>query len=236
MTSLELSFPNDSTSIPDREVSADLQDSDRARRFLNVSVAVVGLIVAAPLLLLIAVLVRLSSRGPVIYKQTRVGLDRRKAGAWRDGRRQADQGGRPFTMYKFRTMRADPAPRAETWALQNDPRVTTLGRILRKYRLDELPQLVNVMLGDMNIVGPRPEQPTIFAKLRDEVQGYQDRQRVPPGITGWAQINHHYDSSVDDVRRKVAFDLEYVQRCSALEDLRIMVRTLPVMVFKQGAW
>src|SRR6185312_3655925 len=118
-------------------------------------------------------------------------------------------------IYKFRTMAAagpgrDPA--AEVWARPDDPRVTALGRLLRLYRLDELPQLLNVLRGDMNVVGPRPEQPTIFARLRDEIDRYQERQRVRPGITGWAQINQQYDSSVDDVRRKVQFDLEYIAR------------------------
>jgi lipopolysaccharide/colanic/teichoic acid biosynthesis glycosyltransferase len=114
--------------------------------------------------------------------------------------------------------------------------VTPVGRVLRKYRLDELPQLFNVLKGDMNIVGPRPEQPEIFMKLRDEVERYGDRQRVLPGITGLAQINLHYDMSVDDVRKKVKFDLEYAARQSALEDLRTMVRTVPVVLFRRGGW
>jgi len=121
------------------------------------------------------------------------------------------------------------------WAQQDDPRVTSIGRVLRKLRLDELPQLLNVLRGDMNIVGPRPEQPAIFVYLREQVEGYQRRQRVRPGITGWAQINLAYDQSVEDVRRKVALDLEYIHRQSALEDFKIMCRTLPVMVLGRGA-
>jgi len=139
-------------------------------------------------------------------------------------------------IYKFRTMRCDHRPGNQVWASPDDPRITTVGRILRKYRIDELPQLWNVLLGDMNIVGPRPEQPRIFAQLRDEVDRYPERQRVRPGITGWAQINHHYDASIADVERKVAFDLEYVGRQSTLEDLRIMARTFPVIMFKRGGW
>ena len=115
-------------------------------------------------------------------------------------------------------------------------RVTPIGRVLRTYRLDEVPQLWNVLRGDMNVVGPRPEQPQIFAHLRTQIEHYADRQRVRPGITGWAQINHCYDRSVGDVRRKVAYDLEYLARHSVLEDLKIMVRTVPVVVFKRGAW
>jgi lipopolysaccharide/colanic/teichoic acid biosynthesis glycosyltransferase len=189
-------------------------------------------------MLVIAVLIRVTSRGPVVFTQTRVGIDRRRTttGAG-NSRRRADRGGRPFTIYKFRTMRptnGDAA--AEVWASPDDPRVTRLGRILRKYRLDELPQLVNVLLGDMNLVGPRPEQPAIFTEMQHRIPGYGQRQWVLPGITGLAQVRHRYDSSVDDVRRKVTFDLEYSDRRSALEDLRIMALTIPVVVFRRGAW
>jgi lipopolysaccharide/colanic/teichoic acid biosynthesis glycosyltransferase len=121
------------------------------------------------------------------------------------------------------------------WASDNDPRITLVGRFLRAYRLDELPQLFNVFKGDMNVVGPRPEQPEIFQQLRDRVDGYADRQRVLPGITGWAQVNHHYDQCVDDVKRKLEYDLDYISRRSPLEDLRIMTRTPVVMVLKQGS-
>ncbi len=213
-----------------------LPQSDAPRRALHLVVAAVGLVVAAPLMMTIALVIKLTSRGPVFYTQTRVGLDRRMAGRPPGNtRRRLDGGGKPFTIYKFRTMaqsNGDP----EVWATPDDPRVTAVGRMLRKYRLDELPQLVNVLRGDMNLVGPRPEQPTIFAKLRQQVPGYAERQRVRPGITGWAQINQHYDRSIDDVHRKVAYDLDYVGRQSLVEDLKIMVRTIPVVVFKQGAW
>jgi len=124
----------------------------------------------------------------------------------------------------------------QVWASREDPRVTPIGRILRKYRLDELPQLINVLKGDMNIVGPRPEQPAIFATLREQIDQYTHRQKVLPGITGWAQINHHYDASIEDVRRKLRFDLEYIQRRSWWEDLKIMAKTLPVMIFRKGGW
>ena len=208
-----------------------------ARRVLNIVVATVGLIVAFPLMLLIAALIKLTSRGPVLFTQTRVGLDRRAlSGAGGNTRRHSDLGGTPFTMYKFRTMRPADETTSETWAQPEDGRVTPLGQVLRKFRLDELPQLFNVLKGDMNIVGPRPEQPTIFVYLREQIEGYQRRQRVRPGITGWAQINQGYDTSVDDVRRKVRYDLEYIRRQSALEDLRIMARTLPVMLRRRGAW
>jgi len=210
---------------------------DAARRGLNVAVAGLGLVATAPLMLLIAGLVKLTSRGPVFYRQTRVGLNRRAPE--NDGgnhRRSVDLGGKPFTIYKFRTMRAgDVETERQVWAAQDDPRVTRLGRVLRQFRLDELPQLVNVLKGDMNVVGPRPEQPEIFANLRMQVHQYSERQRVRPGITGWAQINHHYDESVEDVRRKVAFDLDYIARQSLAEDLKIMLLTPPAMVLRKGA-
>ena len=128
----------------------------------------------------------------------------------------------------FKTIGVPPKP--------DDPRVTRVGGVLRKYRLDELPQLWNVLKGDMNVMGPRPEQPTIFAELRGQIHKYHDRQRVLPGITGWAQVNRDYGQDLDDVREKLNLDLEYVSRRSAWEDFKIMVLTVPVMLFKKGAW
>lgn len=206
------------------------------RRALNLVVAAVGLIAVAPLMLVIAALIKLTSRGPVIYRQPRIGIDRRSP-YLPDGnsRRHRNLGGAPFVMYKFRTMRPD-ASTGQVWARQGDSRVTAIGRILRKVRLDELPQLVNVLRGEMNVVGPRPEQPEIAARLRELIGGYAWRHRVLPGITGWAQINRCYDRTIDDVRQKVAFDLEYIDQCSAREDARIMLSTLPVMLGQKGGW
>ena len=216
--------------------SRSLDVRERERRALNVAVAAIGLVLAAPLLLVIAAAIKLTSRGPVIYKQTRVGVDRRR-GFGGNHRRVRDIGGRPFTIYKFRTMAAAPSrQQAECWAAPDDPRVTPVGRVLRKYRLDELPQLFNVLVGDMNVVGPRPEQPTIFAELREQIPGYVIRQRVRPGITGLAQVSQGYDACLEDVRRKVSFDVQYVARQSLAEDLKIMLKTVPTMAFKRGAW
>jgi lipopolysaccharide/colanic/teichoic acid biosynthesis glycosyltransferase len=210
----------------------------QARRVLNVLVAAGGIVLALPAMLAIAVLTKLTSRGPVLFTQQRIGLDRRalsRAGG--NTRRHMDLGGRPFVMYKFRTMYADDRHAAgAVWASPGDPRVTPIGRVLRACRLDELPQLFNVLKGDMNVVGPRPEQPAIFVQLREQIEGYQRRQRVRPGITGWAQINLQYDRSIDDVRKKVAFDLDYIRRQSGREDLKIMLRTLPVMLLRRGGW
>ena len=200
------------------------------------SVALLAIVVTAPVMLLIDVLIKLDSRGPVIYSQPRVGLDRRSPS--RDGgpdrRRSVDLGGRVFTIHKFRTMRCVPEGSAQEWASKDDSRVTRVGRVLRATRLDELPQLFNVLKGDMNIVGPRPEQPRIFSELRREVREYSARQRVLPGITGWAQINQGYDTSIEDVRKKVELDLEYIDRRSPAEDLVIMAKTMPVMVLRKG--
>ena len=206
-------------------------------RLLNVAVAALGLVLAVPLMLVIAIVIKVTSPGPVFFTQTRIGIDRRRARPSGNHRRSADLGGKPFTLYKFRTMVAGGEHRSgAVWARPDDPRITPPGRILRKYRLDELPQLINVLLGDMNVVGPRPEQPEIFTQLREDIRGYGERQRVPPGITGWAQVHNGYDRSIEDVRRKLRFDLEYVERRSVLLDLEIMLRTLPVMLFKQNGW
>jgi lipopolysaccharide/colanic/teichoic acid biosynthesis glycosyltransferase len=215
-----------------------LLGTDRTTRVLNIFVAALGLLIAAPLFLLIALAIKLFSRGPVFYKQTRIGLDQRwnNAPSHEDSRIQ-DLGGRPFTMYKFRTMVvAAESDQKEVWATPRDGRVTKIGRHLRLTRLDELPQLLNVLAGDMNIVGPRPERPTIFAELREAIPNYHMRQRVMPGITGWAQVNLAYDTSVDDVRRKVEYDLEYLSTRSAARDLRIMARTVPIMLFCRLGW
>lgn len=213
----------------------DRRRTERFRRALNVVVALLGLVLTLPLMLIIAVLIKLTSPGPVFYVQPRVGLDRRNGALGLNGRRRVDYGGKIFHIYKFRTMRVD-AGTDQVWASPDDPRVTPIGRILRKYRLDELPQFINVLKGDMNVVGPRPEQPAIFMRLRDEIDPYPIRQRVLPGITGWAQVNQSYDTSIEDVRRKVEYDLEYLQNESVFMDLRILTRTLPVMLFKRGAW
>jgi lipopolysaccharide/colanic/teichoic acid biosynthesis glycosyltransferase len=208
------------------------------RRILNVLVALALIIVAFPIMLVIAVLVKLTSKGPIIYQQTRVGLDRRGGRVPEDERRRAtDLGGVPFTIYKFRTMRVDAEKETgAVWAASGDSRVTPIGRILRQFRLDELPQLFNILRGDMNLVGPRPERPEIFADLRKQIPDYQKRQLARPGLTGWAQVNQSYDQTLEDVKRKVRYDIEYIRRRGLTEDLRIMLRTVPVILFRRGGW
>jgi lipopolysaccharide/colanic/teichoic acid biosynthesis glycosyltransferase len=213
--------------------------SDAATRaWVNTLLAIVALVVLSPLMLLIAVVVKLTSRGPALYTQTRVGLDRRLPGNGADNHRRAlDLGGKPFTIYKFRTMYLDAERQTgAVWASKGDARITPVGSFLRQYRLDELPQLFNVLKGEMNIVGPRPERPTIFAELTQNIAEYPLRQRAKPGITGLAQINHHYDECLDDVRKKVQYDLEYIERQGLLEDLKIMLKTIPVVLLRRGGW
>ena len=188
------------------------------KRGFDIIVALLGLLLVSPVVIVVAFLIKLDSRGPVFFRQERIG-----------------RGFRPFFIYKFRTMSSAPGTQEQVWAGENDSRITPIGGFLRKTRLDELPQLVNVLLGDMNIVGPRPEQPEIFSRLKGEVESYRLRQQVMPGITGWAQINHSYDTCLEDVKTKVMYDLEYIDRISAGHDLGIMLRTLPVMVGKKGA-
>jgi lipopolysaccharide/colanic/teichoic acid biosynthesis glycosyltransferase len=230
-----------STELPVADEVIDVVPRARAEalnRALNVIIALVALILLSPVFLLVAIAVKLTSRGPIFYTQTRVGLDRRwnKTHHMYD-RRTQDLGGAVFTIYKFRSMRVDAERHGQAvWATRNDSRVTPIGQFLRMSRLDELPQLFNVLKGDMNIVGPRPERPSIVLQLRTTIPEYALRQRVKPGITGWAQINHTYDSCIEDVRKKVRYDLEYLRRQGMVEDLAIMAKTIPVMLLKKGGW
>lgn len=212
--------------------------SEVAIRAVNVAIAAVLLVLLSPLFLLIMLAIKLTSRGPIFYTQVRVGIDRRRyRSSMPVDRRQHDLCGRTFAMYKFRTMQVDAEQRTgPVWAKPDDPRVTPIGGILRACRLDELPQLYNVLKGDMNIVGPRPERPTIVVDLVNAITEYPIRQRTLPGITGLAQISQAPDGSVDDVRVKIRYDLEYLRRRSILEDLRIMAKTPVVMFFRRSGY
>lgn len=173
------------------------------------AIALALLLLGSPIILLTMLAVRLTSRGPAIFRQTRVGLN-----------------GRIFVMYKIRTMRADAeAATGPVWSQKNDPRVTRLGRVVRKLHLDEFPQLINVIKGEMGLIGPRPERPEFTQRLAAAIPKYLDRLVVPPGITGLAQINLPPDSDLDSVRRKLALDLRYVQEACLSLDLRILACT-----------
>jgi lipopolysaccharide/colanic/teichoic acid biosynthesis glycosyltransferase len=200
--------------------------TERLIRAINVIVALFGIVVTSPIMLVTALLIKLTSPGAVIYKQKRVGLDRRGVHGpeARNHRRKADQGGQLFTIYKFRTMRDDGKVTRQVWAAADDPRITPVGRVLRATRVDEIPQFFNVLRGHMNIVGPRPEQPQIFEELSGQIQS------LLPGITGLAQVELGYDTTVERVGKKVELDLQYIRSRSACKDLMIMAKTIPVMV------
>ncbi len=201
-------------------------------RLANFVIASAALAILLPAIIIVGLLIRLDSPGPIIYRQLRIGLDRRGRLDARDrtGRRVNDLGGRPFMIYKFRTMRVDAElDSGPVWASKDDARATRVGKWLRRTRLDEIPQFWNVLKGDMAVVGPRPERPNFVLELQKEIDGYRLRNRVKPGITGWAQVHKPSDQTVEDVREKVGYDLEYVRRRSLWFDLMIMLKTLPVM-------
>jgi lipopolysaccharide/colanic/teichoic acid biosynthesis glycosyltransferase len=245
------------TRIGTDQPRVNVQDLPRStvagKRLLDVVVAAALLLLLAPVMLLVAVLVKLTSRGPVIFQQTRVGLnlrqpgqDRRQVGtappAETGERRQPGTDrrtefayGRHFTLYKFRTMRTDAEREGARFAVRGDSRVTPIGRFLRKTRLDELPQLWNVLRGEMSLVGPRPERPEFMQQLSDEIPNYLDRLGLKPGLTGVAQILNGYDNEIESFRRKVAFDLHYLQNCSVWNDVKILVRTVKVVLTGSGA-
>jgi lipopolysaccharide/colanic/teichoic acid biosynthesis glycosyltransferase len=230
-------FADSRLTLVDNDEVYPRERSEAISRALNVTVAAAGLVVMAPVMAAVALAVGLTSPGGVLYSQVRVGVDRRFRSNRSFDRRGYDHGGRLFKMYKFRTMQVNAeADGKAVWAQKSDPRTTTVGKFLRKTRLDELPQLYNVLRGDMNVVGPRPERPTIFAQLREDIPRYAQRQRVKPGITGLAQISQAYDSCLEDVKSKVEYDLDYVRNQSLGHDLRIMSMTLPVMLFRKGGW
>lgn len=189
------------------------------KRCLDLAMAAIGLLICLPVMVTAAVAIRLDSEGPVVYRQTRVG-----------------RGGKVFDVLKFRSMRVDAEKQCGIrWASENDPRITRLGRFLRRSRLDELPQFVNVLKGEMSFVGPRPERPYFVEILRREIPYYDERHSVRPGLTGWAQVRYDYGASVEDALRKLEYDLFYLQNMSALFDLAIIFATVRVMITGRGA-
>jgi len=217
------------------------------KRSLDILGSLIGLMLTSPFFIILPILIKLDSPGPVFYRQARVGCnrrrrDRRSTEASRLGRtlrdrRRQDLRGRPFRVIKFRTMVADAEKKCgPVWATRNDPRITRLGNILRKTRLDEIPQFINVLLGQMALVGPRPERPMFVEELSSQVEDYDKRLTVKPGLTGLAQIENGYDSSVASVVRKVHYDLQYIQNWSLWQDLKIIMRTILVVITGKGAF
>lgn len=189
------------------------------KRMVDIAMALVLVAVSAPVILLTMALIALSSRGPIFYTQPRVGLN-----------------GMPFKVIKFRSMKTDAeldgTPR---WALAGDDRITPLGKVIRKFRIDELPQLINVLKGEMSMVGPRPERPFFVDRLVDDIPYYSVRHSVKPGLTGWAQVRYHYGATVDDSQQKLQYDLYYVKNHTLFLDLLIMLETVAVVLTGKGA-
>lgn len=191
---------------------------DRAlKRLVDLLVSATFLTLSLPSLVVIAAAIAFEDWGPIFYSQERV-----------------SQGGRVFRILKFRTMRVDAEKFGAQWATEDDPRITRVGKILRRTRIDEVPQLFNVLTGDMSIVGPRPERPMFVEELSAKIRLYHLRHSVKAGVTGWAQINYPYGASIEDAERKLEYDLFYLKHFSVLRDVAIMLQTFRVLVFAQG--
>lgn len=217
------------------------------KRILDIVVSISMLILLAPVMLVVALLVKLTSPGPIIFTQVRTGLNLRR-GERRKKKEQPEVErrtpgdrrtefayGRPFTLYKFRTMRTDAEKNGARFAVKGDSRVTSIGGFLRKTRLDELPQLWNILCGDMSLVGPRPERPEFIEKLSCEIPDYLHRLGLKPGLTGLSQVINGYDNDIEGFRRKVVLDLLYLQNCCLWNDLKILFRTIGVVLTGKGA-
>ncbi|MEJ5305549.1 MAG: undecaprenyl-phosphate glucose phosphotransferase [Ignavibacteria bacterium] len=206
--------------IPLIEVNPQLMPvwERKIKRLMDIVFSLIILIVTLPITLLVAIAIKLDSEGPVFYKQIRVGKD-----------------GKEFKIYKFRSMFKDAEKHTgPVWSTKDDPRITRVGKILRKFRLDEIPQFINVLRGEMSLVGPRPERPYFVEKLSKEIPLYKRRLKVKPGITGWAQVKHKYDESIEDVKKKLQYDLYYIENISLRMDLKILFRTIFVVLFGKG--
>jgi sugar transferase (PEP-CTERM system associated) len=188
------------------------------KRVIDLAFGLIGLVLFSPIMALTAIAIRLDSKGPILYRQQRVGYT-----------------GKTFNLLKFRSMGQDAeSTKGAQWAEENDPRITRVGRFLRKYRLDEVPQFLNVIRGEMSFVGPRPERPQFVEELRERIPFYDERHSVRPGITGWAQVEFTYTASVEDAYRKLEYDLFYLKNLSILFDLAIVFRTVRVVLFGIG--
>jgi len=190
----------------------------RLKRAFDLFLSLMLLIPAAPIMLITALLIRLESPGPVIYRQDRVGLYEKE-----------------FTVYKFRSMRTDAEKNGAVWAAANDARVTRVGKFIRKVRIDELPQIWNIIKGDMSFIGPRPERMTFVKQLKEHIPYYSLRHTVKPGLTGWAQVCYPYGANEEDARHKLEYDLFYVKNISILLDIHIIFKTVGVVLFPKGA-
>ena len=190
----------------------------KLKKIIDKAIAMSGLILAAPLIIVVALLIKIDSRGPVFYKQQRVGFN-----------------GFAFNLVKFRSMKIYSEVNGAVWAQENDPRITRIGQLIRLFRIDELPQLWNVLKGELSLIGPRPERPEFVESLTQEIPYYSLRHSVKPGITGWAQINYPYGASKKDALEKLQYDLYYIKNMTFLLDLYILLRTIRTVLFGEGA-
>jgi lipopolysaccharide/colanic/teichoic acid biosynthesis glycosyltransferase len=213
------------------------------QRLSDIVISSVALLVTAPVMLLLAIIIKLDSPGPVLYQQVRVGLNRRSRDRRKEQRASLDNDyrtdntlGAPFTIYKLRTMRSDAEQgTGAVWAQKNDARITRIGKFLRKTRLDEIPQFINVLKGDMSFIGPRPERPEFVKKLNESIPSYYRRFEIPPGITGLAQTHDAYAADIKQTRRKLKYDLLYVKKKCLTGDIRIFFNTISTVVLGKGA-
>lgn len=192
--------------------------AELSRSLVHWLVAMMGAILSLPIVLLTAVLIKLESRGPVFYKQERVGKN-----------------GRTFVLMKFRSMRVDAEQDGPVWASKGDTRTTRVGRIIRKIRVDEIPQFFNILKGEMSFVGPRPERPHFVSQLAEEIPFYEQRHLIAPGLTGWAQIKYPYGASIEDARQKLQYDLFYIKNQGLILDAIVMFETIKIILFGRGA-
>jgi len=190
----------------------------KIKRYTDITFSTLGLAIFLPVSLLIAMAIKLDSKGPVFYRQERVGED-----------------GKVFKIFKFRSMKVDAEENGPVWAMVDDQRITRVGRIIRNLRLDEIPQMINVIRGEMGFVGPRPERPFFVEKLTKEIPFYSHRHSVKPGITGWAQLYYPYGASKEDALEKLKYDLYYIKNMSPFLDLTIILETIKIVLFGKGA-
>ena len=211
------------------------------RKFLDILLASIGIVLAAPIVAVAAILVKLDSTGPAFYKQERVGENRRRSRAPRGNPAQGEMPsddvlGKPFTIYKLRTMTMGAEKgTGPVWAAKNDSRITHIGKFLRMTRIDELPQLINVLKGDMSIIGPRPERPVFVKQLDNDIENYNTRFYVKPGITGLAQVMNGYTDTVEGTRKKLRYDLLYARKRGLLMDIQILFKTIGTVILSKGA-
>ena len=216
------------------------------KRAIDIVGTFIGIILLLPVFAIVSIAIKLDSPGPVFFRQGRIGKNRRRTSRRimsisgiqdqrSEDRRKTPRFGKPFIIFKFRTMHRDAEKHTgPVWASKNDPRITRVGAFLRATRIDEFPQLFNILKGEMSVVGPRPEREFFITALRNNIDSYDDRLLVRPGLTGLAQVNHKYDESETDTKVKVGYDLDYIKKLTILNDLKIIIKTVFVVFAAKG--